>query len=183
MGQDFGEMESVAPMIADCPRIKVKVRREFLNPKLKGYENAYLYSVTGNINCPLLFNVHLESGALFSRLPIHALCIQECIQIPLKVCMPWGVIGQRIQVIEHEYLKNYEVLTSIGTGQYLFTVDQFDGGFAEDPEQHKTMNIIGIHDGPLVALPNNSCRFLDKHFTDDTLPTDYTRQSTRWITD
>ncbi|MCA2654529.1 hypothetical protein [Microcystis sp. M061S2] len=178
-------MESVAAkMIIDVPRIKLLVDRSFLGPKLKGYENAYLYSVTGIINRPLLFNVHLESGALFSRLPIHALFTKPAPKPPpLNILMPWGVIGNKIQCIEHEYLKNYEVLTSLGTGRYLFTIDQFDGGFSEDPEQHKTMNIIAIDDGWLAALPNNMCRFLDRHFTNHELPTAYERQSAYWTTD
>ena len=172
-------------MIIDCPYIKCFLRLEFVHD-LKShhglFEECYIFAVTGIMNRPLLFTAHLESGAVFSRLPIHAFCFVESAPIrTIEELMPWGCVGNSIQIIQHAYLKNYEVETSIGPGRYLFTVDQFGGGFTEDPEQHKTMNVVELYDGNLAAMPNNKCRFFDTHFTVKKEST-YTRQTSFWVT-
>lgn len=172
-------------MLADCPYVRCFVRSEFLHDLTSHhgeYEPCYIFAVTAILNRPLLFTAHLESGAVYSRLPIHAFCFADSApQRALDDLMPWGCVGNRIEVIEHKYLRNYEVQTPRGPGRYLFTVDQFDGGFTEDPEQHKTMNVIELYEGNLAAMPNNECVFLDSHFTEEK-QIDYTRQTSFWVT-
>lgn len=172
-------------MLRDCPYLKCLVRKEYLHDFELGlgeYEEAYAFAVTGIINRPLLFTVHLESGAVYSRLPIQALVTSACEDsYTLEQLMPYGVIGNRIEVVQHAYLKQYEVTTPLGDGVYQFTVDQFDGGFSEDPVQHKTMNVVALHSGHIGAWPNNMCRFLDGHFTVN-MEVGYRRQSTVWRT-
>jgi hypothetical protein len=71
------------------------------------------------------------------------------------------------------------------TGSYLLTIDQEGGGWAEDPEQHKTFNLGFYDSGQLFALPNNFAQFLDNHFVSkdiisgDSVP-NYARQTTYW---
>lgn len=174
-------------MIIDIPYIHLYIRKEFLDGESVGqYVEAYVFSATAIINRPLLFTVHTEDGAVFSRLPIHALTTKPCsTEYTLEDLMPWGCVGNKVQAIQHAYLKDYKVKVIIQdkfvNGTYKFTIDQFDGGFSEDPEQHKTMNIIELDSGELCAMPNNKCLFKDTFFAEgqDTVPR-YKRQTKYW---
>jgi len=81
----------------------------------------------------------------------------------------WGAISSQAQAVKHKYLKDYEVYVNftdkVVKGTYQFTIDYFEDGFSEDPEQHKTSNIIFLDSGYICAVPNNYCLFKDKHFT------------------
>jgi hypothetical protein len=123
-----------------------------------------------------MFTVHLESGAVWSRLPICAFkCDRYGIttkpdeKIHPKDLQPYSCLDGDIQVISHQYLKDYKVLAKIGSsnlqGRYLFTVDYMGMGLSEDPEQFKTHNVIVLDNGSLAALPNNMLKFQDEHFT------------------
>ena len=37
--------------------------------------------------------------------------------------------------------------------------------YSDHPSEHKTLNIIELDDGQIVAYPNNRCLFEDKTFT------------------
>jgi hypothetical protein len=166
-------------MILDIPRFKCLVRSEFLSDgKETGYIEAYCFAITLIESRPLLFTVHTEHGAIYSRLPIYAI-EQRLFYNPQmgkyfkeeddKAKLdPWGAISSKAQVIKHQYLKDYEVQTIGGVkalGVYWCTIDYFGEDFSQDPEQHKTTNIIMLYDGHIAAMPNNYCLFKDRHFT------------------
>lgn len=162
--------------ICDLPYLKCFVRSEFLYAgDCEGdLESAYAFSVTAFVNRPLLFTVHLDSGALFSGLPIWALVSADvkanAIALPEEDLQPWGCLGERVSVIQHKYLRDYEGLCKIKTreilGAYVATfVFLPDGGFEEDPSQSKTMNLMALRSGQFALLPNNMILFRDKHFT------------------
>lgn len=147
-----------------------------------GFTEAYAYSVTGIRNRPLFFNVHTEDGALYSRLPVWALVhdIPTFWFIAPRID-PWGVIGDKFNVIEHQYLRSYEpkIPKLETTGRYLFSLDWTHGGFSEDPEQHKTLHLIAISNGQLGLFPNNELLFKDSHFTtNDPMPR--YKRNTNW---
>jgi hypothetical protein len=100
--------------------------------------------------------------------------------------MPWGVVGDRICVIQHKYFKDFDVRVRLGEGvpgRYLFTVDQYEGGFSEVPEQTKTMNFIELECGQFAAMPNNYCIFPDTFFAGKAEgKPDYRRNSRYWVT-
>lgn len=162
-------------MILDIPRFKCWVQQAYLsNNEQNGFVEGYCIAVTLIENRPLLFTVHTIGGAIYSRLPIYAVNHEPMLaEHPLRPDT-WGAISSNGQVIAHQYLKDYRTVVTIDgekfEGIYKFTIDYFDGGFAEDPEQHKTSNIIFLENGKIAAVPNNQCLFLDSHFTgpDDT---------------
>lgn len=166
--------------LIDIPRFKCYVNKSYLtNGKEIGYLEAYCFAVTCIEARPLLFTVHTVEGAIFSRLPIWAIYhkLPELDQLPKGKLDKWGAISSEGQAIAHQYLKDYWVETRIGQGIYKFTIDYFGGGFSEDPEQHKTSNIIFLDNGQICAMPNNYCIFKDEHFTDDEIKTKYARNS------
>lgn len=165
--------------VQNTPAIKVQVNNKFLNEELKsGYTEGYLISVTSIYGRPLFFTVHLETGALFSRLPITALFCDRFhtlrtkpFQYDLGWLQPYSCLEGDINVIEYAHLKNCQVVGKFGYGSekegfYLFTVEVIGKGLTEDPEQHKSHNIIVIEDGQLAALPNNKLLFPDQFFTE-----------------
>jgi hypothetical protein len=170
-------------MILDFPRLKVRIDKSFISNG-EGFEDGYIFAVTLLENRPLLFTVHLESGAIYSRLPLKAFENKlyehmELTETELENVDPWGAISSFGQVIKHEYLKDYAVKVRNGesfiNGMYWATIDYMEGGFAQDPEQHKTSNIILLENGQIGAYPNNHCLFVDRHFTKEDPETQYRR--------
>lgn len=183
--------------ILDIPRFKCWVWREFLTDgRESGLTEAYAFAVTLLESRPLFFTVHTIDGAVYSRLPIWALRHKEIDlatdaertfeEHDLTILDPWGAISSHAQVIAHQYLKDYWIVAKVGAskinGRYLFTIDYSHGGFAQDPEQHKTSNIIALKSGHFAALPNNMCLFLDRHFTEGAdFPKGYRRNRTYYL--
>lgn len=176
-------------MIRDIPYLKCWIRREYLNNLEEGhgeYVEGYAFAVTAILNRPLLFTVHTVDGGVISRLPISALCHKRDAPVQsLSDLELWSVIGERIEVIEHEYLRNYWVQTRLPDGltydgKYLFTIDPQRGGFSESPDQHKTWNLIALDNGNFAAQPNNRCFFRDSHFVRFQGRPDYRTNTHEW---
>ena len=152
--------------LLDFPRLKVFVNRDYMTDGSgAGREEAYVFAVTLLESRPLLFTVHTEFGAIYSRLPIEALAWK--VKPTDNSYDMWGAISGNGTVVQHQYLKDYRVnIPKYKTsGRYWCTIDYYDGGFAQDPEQHKTANIILAESGAILAVPNNECYFMDEHFT------------------
>lgn len=171
----------------NIPSFRCNVRDRFLGDGT-GSSQAYLIACTSIPNRPLFFTAHLFTGAIWSRLPIHALWsdffdhgIGQPDELTLDQAQPYSCLGGDIQYIEYQHLKNYRVKLDSGqSGTYLFTIDIIGQGLAEDPEQHKTHNICVLDNGNLVAFPNNKLLFLDEYFTDGQTFPKYKRQSQYW---
>lgn len=162
------------------PFFKAKVRREYLHNLEEGFgefEDCYVFAITSILNRPLLFHVHTESGAVFSKLPIQSLCRIPCAVPEYQV---WNALGNSIHAVTLAYLKDYWVKTKFGEGRYMFSLDFFDGGFSEDPEQQKILHMIELQDGNYLTASNNHCLFLDSHFTTER-PITYKRNSHYWM--
>jgi hypothetical protein len=168
----------------NTPTIKVAVDQSFLNGE-RGIVEGYLVHIRAIPSRPLLFSVHLASGALYSGLPIHALYSPEssrALPKSLEEAQPWSCLEvAKLEVID--YFKDYNVrLLSTGQiGRYLFSVDYVGEGLAQDPEQYKMHHIIALEDSCLVAMPNNYIVFEDKHFT-ETQVIKLNRSKTYWRT-
>jgi hypothetical protein len=173
-------------MIIDLPEfIHCEVNLEFVSNK-KGFEECYIFAVTCIPSRTPLFTIHTINGAVFSRLPLWAfrqLGSKNSDPVTSEL-VPWGCVGSKAVAVKHSYLKDYEVETTFGAGRYLMTIDYFDGNFSEDPEQHKTHNIIAMYSGLFAAMPNNYCTFFDKHFINKITDTShYKRQSVYHLAD
>lgn len=160
--------------IVNIEPIKVQVKRSFLyQSREKGFEDGYLIAVKSQNNRPLMFTVHLESGALFSNIPINQIyCNRFRKNNEKSYCLdslqPYSCLTGDINVIKYNHLKDCKVhIKTLGTGYYLFTIDYLGEGLSEDPEQIKSHNIIALMDGALCALPNNHCLFIDRFFTNN----------------
>lgn len=162
----------------NLPTIRIQVKNSFLMPDAKGYQRGYLVAVTNVPSRPLLFTVHLDSGALYSRLPIDALVCDRfnpnllpLFPFSLTELQPYSCLEGSIQVISYNFLKDSDAVARIAgkdvKGRYLFTVDVLGEGLSEDPEQFKTFNIINLENNQLAALPNNMVYFPNGFSADD----------------
>lgn len=177
-------------MLIDIPYMHCWVVNRFIiKDEPPGVTEAYAYSITVLPNRPIFFNVHTVHGALYSRLPLYALRSRNIEQpegeLPGRHFLePWGSLGTKANVLQHVYLKDYNALLHrydadpFIKGRYLFSIDFSEGGFAEDPEQHKTLHLISLETGQYALLPNNELLFKDDHFTDSNEPPSYKRNST-----
>lgn len=176
--------------IQDLPiPLKVLIRKEFLRNMQDShgqYVEGYVFAVTSIPGRALLFTAHTIDGAVVSRLPISAFCTQTSDFIPLNKVQLWDCLSDKINTIQHAYLKNYSMSvrltneTELRTGSYLFTIDQIGGGFSETPDQHKTFNVGVLTTGQLFALPNNRCFFTDNHFVQFKGRPDYLTITQSW---
>lgn len=174
-------------MLIDIPYIHCFVAARFiLEDKHLDPVACYIYSATAIKNRPLLFNIHTIHGALYSRLPIHAFSFRKSVENPLpkEEVDPWGVIGDKFQVIEHAYLKGYQP-TLLKHPQinsvYRMSFDWHQGGFSEDPQQSKTMHLLELGNGQLGLFPNNELLFRDNHFTSEDPMPKYKRNNTYYL--
>lgn len=172
-------------MILDVPRFHSFIDKSFLTDgKELGLVEAYTFAVTLIESRPLLWTVHTVDGAIYSRVPTWALRHEQVDVAAPTTLDQWGAISSSGQIIAHQYLKDYWVKTPIEEdGIYKFTIDYFESGFSEDPEQHKTSNIIFLDSGLIAALPNNLCLFKDRHFTNEEPSFKYERNKQYFMLD
>jgi len=164
-------------MINNTPYIKVKVNNRAIKGK-DGYTDAYIIAITTLPNRPHLFTVHTVDGAVYSRLPVWAFkhfqhklnpSAERILFKTRKKLDEYGVISEQCQIIQLEYLKDYEaeILTLSGTkARYIFSIEPVKGQFAEDPEQSKLLHFLELETGHYGIFPNNHLKFLDNYFTE-----------------
>ena len=161
-------------MFHSIPSLPICVDNHYISPEKAGVEKAYLVGITTQRNQPLLFTVHLQSGALYSRLPIEALYSFRFggrldFLFETKDLQPWSCLSDTSQVYAIDHLRYYDVRVKINKvelpAHYLMTVDYFGDGLADDPEQFKTHNLVVLPNCQIAALPNNRCLFVDQYFT------------------
>lgn len=157
------------------PFIKVFVRKEYLMNFESGhgeYEEGYIFGAVGIVNRPILFHVHLRSGAKVMRLPISAFChIEGAPEAKLGQLQLWDCLGSDMACHRYKYFNHYvaKVRLKDGTwekGTYVTTFDfKPEGGFEETPDQHKDFNLIALDNGNFAIQPNNRILWVDEHFT------------------
>jgi len=150
-------------LIADCPIVQGFVRKEFLYDEEQGhgeFVKAVIFGVRAEPARAPMFQVMLESGAQWARVPIDKICLRHCAPLPIGQLVWWDCYGYDFAVHQFSFLKNHKV-TALGrdgeirTGNYLFTIDWMRTGWSEIPDQHKNHHVIGLQAGQLIAYPNN----------------------------
>jgi hypothetical protein len=167
---------------ANIPLIPVKVKKEFLRNLEDGHGdflNGYLFGVYAQRNQALLFNVFLETGAVYYRLPINAFVDANnpsTEQLNLSDLQLWDCLSNQIEVIQWAFLKDQAAtvkLTNLGNvkGRYLFTIEfvqndtnELDLGFINVPGEYKCSHIILLDNGHFCAMPNNRIVWHDQAF-------------------
>lgn len=171
--------------IQNTPQMRLLVNNSYCGVKKPFFEEAYLIAVTSIASESLYFTVHLESGAVWQRLPIEALLHKHKLDkfIKNEELQPYSCLDGDINVIEYNHLKSYQCFVRPLNlyGEYKFTVDVKGSGLASDPVQHKTHNIIALSNGQFGAFPNNMLEFKDNYFTNSKPTPNYSRVDKRYF--
>lgn len=177
-------------MFLNTPSTLIYVDNYYLDPANAGVEKAYLVGITIQKGMPLQFTVHLQSGALYSRLPIEALYSTKFNgrldhEFDTSSLQPWSCLSDQGQYYVIDHLRDYKMRVNIRgkeyPANYLATVDYFGDGLAADLEQFKTHNLVVLPNCQIAALPNNNCLFIDEYFTDANNWPKYFRQSKHYF--
>jgi hypothetical protein len=165
------------------PNIKIHVNDNYLtNNKESGYTEAYLMAVDCRPNDIIRFTVLLESGAVWSGLPIEAIYCDKFGELngtalENEQLQPYSCLEGQVSVISYGLIKNVELSTKLGKAYYLFTINYQGEGLSEDPEQYKTHNIVVLESGQLAAFPNNYIKVVNNWFNKDIDTKNYQRTS------
>lgn len=158
-------------LIANTPIVEVLLRKEFLFDGERGYgeyEPGYIFGFCARPGRVPAFQVMLHCGAQWARVPIHMLCTRPCRPVSHEVATWWNCFSNDFEVADLELLKGLRCelrrryLPPV-EGNYLFTVD-WQGSWADIPDQHKNHHIVAGADGNLYAHPNNKIRWLDESY-------------------
>ena len=169
-------------LVANVPTIFCYIRKEFLYDFEKGhgeYEPCYWITAKSIQGQALRIEAYLPNyGALYDKLPISAFVSRNCDLyednfLPLDYLQIWDCMGYDITVVRKSFLSNlgckiYAKDKKWYYGKYLFTIDHANAdsnitptGFAEEPMDHKSFNIIELNNGQYAAQPNNRTIFFD----------------------
>jgi hypothetical protein len=115
-----------------------------------------------------------EYGALYDKLSIEALLWKplEGEALPTTALQLWDCFDHEIFLIKKNVISNCAAIAYLKNGikmrgSYLFTIDTVSSGlgYADDPEQHKSANVIALENGQFAMLPNNRIQFIDASMT------------------
>ncbi len=171
----------MAYLVANTPRVRCYVRKEFLYNFEKGF-GEYVPCIWVSIKSMSRRAFFIESylpeyGALYDKLPLEAYVsrnhnLDRDKFLPLDHLQIWDCLSYDITVIQKSFLSNlsgkfYAKNKQWYHGNYMFTVDNcasdeyLDVGDSENPEDHKSYNFLELENGQYAAQPNNRCIFLD----------------------
>jgi len=167
--------------ICPLPPVKVLVRAEYLYDFERGHDELVqgvwcsVKSIRGEA---FRFETYLpEYGALFDKLPISAFKHDDASQLggdlPLDVLQIWDAMSYDVTIVEKPLLKGLRAQffgkdRKLHDGEYMFTLDCCspdpripDFGFSESMDEHKSFNLLKLHNGQFALQPNNRCLFFD----------------------
>lgn len=117
--------------------------------------------------------VLLESGAIYSGIPPHAIVFGDQVAAAVNdsnlqladwtiyEAQLWDCFGYDFAVHEYEHLQGRDVEAAIAgipelvDGVYLFTAQHYGDGYSRTPEQAKQFHFVQLENGRLAALPAN----------------------------
>lgn len=154
----------------NVPPFRCFMRAEFAHNLEGGHGShipVYVIAATSVRARALGFTVLSPQGAMWARIPLHALCTKpEAPGTPLPALQLWDCFALDMEVIQLSFLKDARGNLRCGDGQwrkgsYLFTFDWTSGdrdrdlSLAEVPDEHKTAHLFRLDEGNFAALPNN----------------------------
>jgi hypothetical protein len=180
-------------LVSDFPITYCLVRNEFLydqDPIMIGrFTEAAIIGIVALEGRAPLFTVMLRNGALWARLPLHALTFERNVALPLSTLCLWDCLSYDVTVHQYAYLQTLraDVFCADGVmrpGRYLATLDWCKSDYSEMPDQHKQHHLIVLDGGHLAAYPGNRLRWPEpswiKPFTEKPA---YKVVTTEWTTE
>lgn len=136
------------------------------------FEKVVVFGVAAVPGRALGFHVLTDWGAVWWRLPIHALCHSpDAPRRPLHELQVWNCFGAKVSVHEFDLLAECRVEAKVGDehlpGQYLTTIDWHGSDYADGAGAfgHKAAHVVELDEGNFAALPGNFIRWRNKAWT------------------
>lgn len=183
----------------NIPVFECFVRSQFLydgDPaKVGSFEKAAVFSVSSVPGHALGFQVMLENGAVYDRLPVTALTAipRGGTTFAIFDSQIWDCPSAEISVIEYDFLKglpvdaHFPVWETPGAGTYFMTFDWHGDSVSDGvgPLGHKCAHLIALNSGDYVLYPNNRLCFhspawVTKPWSTGTRP-DYKINTTKYV--
>lgn len=176
----------------NLPPIRVYIWDYFLFDGDSNKENktgGHLVSIRARQNQALQFSVILDTGALFTGLPAHAITFREDLgngKLELLDAQMWDCISDDIEVFCMESLRYAEcevrpTIINAKLGTYLFTVDFVGEGYSRHPTHWKQLHAIQTIDGYFMLYPQYRILFLDKALYETKELPRYKANTKQWI--
>lgn len=142
----------------------------FGRPEIKLHP-CVIFGVQCRPNRALGFHVLLEGGAIYSTVPIHALRHRNVnVQPSLHSRQVWDCFGYCFILTEFPYLREQYVSvinvpeSGENGGRYWVSLQFYNDGFSETPEQAKLFHLILLDDGTIGFYPNTNIIVEDASF-------------------
>lgn len=168
-------------MNKNIPAIQCLVRKEFLHDQQEGHGQfvpCWIFAVRSVKGLALQFYALLETGAMFTGLPLNAFCTSVTApKLELGVSQLWDNLSNDIDVVELSFIKGMDCCVFLKNqektgGEYLFTIDYShqdpnitNVGLSHTPNEWKGLHVIETYDGNFVAYPPNRIFFKDASLT------------------
>ena len=171
-------------LICNIPNQKVWVRREYLRDLQDGhgeFVEGHWVSAKSIPGRAFYFETFLpEYGALFDKLPISAFVADPetpSIDMALPDLQFWNCMDYGVTCIQKQFIgsMDFEVYTKnhgFVKGSYIATLDNYhihadevDYSTAEQPDEHKSFNLLELENGQYCLYPNNRMRVYDNSLT------------------
>ncbi len=160
---------------ADIPPLECFVRERYLHnldAGRTGFLPCVAFSVASVPGRAIGFQVMLDCGAAYERVPISALCQRRDVaEEPLEDLELWDCLSYEVAVHEYAFLGGLrcEARKRSGkseAGRYLFTIDWYASRYADGVGDlgHKAAHVIALDGGNFAALPNNRIRWHEAAF-------------------
>ena len=171
-------------LIVNLPSQEVWVRKEYLTDHQSGWGEfvkgvwVSAKSIPGRV---FYFETYLpEYAAMYDKLPISAFVSRPETPTPdmslpnlqFWNCMDYGVVSIHKQFIESMDYECYTRDHGPQKGTYICTLDNYhqdpnviDYATSENPAEHKSFNLIELHNGQYALYPNNRVRIYDNSLT------------------
>lgn len=149
----------------------VNVDNSFLGPEMpSGTTRAVWHGVYCRPGQALLCHILLETGAHWSGMPLHALSETDDFSLSWQELMPWGGMGDEMEVVWMPFLEGTEteVMRPFkGNGRHTGLLLDWKDGYSRFPAEHKPLSLIALKTGQFALLPNNYALYGDKHFVQE----------------
>lgn len=160
-------------LLANLPTLDCFVRQRFFydqDPTVQGVKACYVVGFCGRYGHAPAFQVVTNEGAMWARVPLHMLCWQEDAPvIALEHLCWWDCFSDDFTVCAFDVLKGMActLRDRVGTqrqGRYVLTID-WEGKWAELPDQHKQHHLVRLSTGQFAMYPNNAVIWRDASWT------------------
>ena len=174
----------MSTLICNLPAQHVWIRKEYLMDHESGYGEfvkGVWISAKSIPGRAFYFESFLpEYGALYDKLPISAFLREPKTPDPdldLPNLQFWNCMDYNVTAIEKQFIgsMDFEIYTrDFGTlqGIYVCTLDNYHGSAdtvdystSEQPDEHKSFNLIQLNNGQYCLYPNNRMRIYDNSLT------------------